>query len=243
MELQDTDTDALLPREGLPLPSQLWEVRVGAVYRRAVRGDWVWGINASFGSASNEPFQAGDAFSGTASGLLRIPHKKRNAWLFFLYFATNREFLNYVPLPGAGYWWEPSDKFRAVVGVPFASLLYEPIEKFSLDIRYFPVRNLRAKANLQGCQVPERVRRIRLAQPEIFPRRPGGQRRTDLLLREAGGRRTPPGLVETGRPHLPGRLGPRLVGFLREANAPIWKTNTIAVADSAYGTVKIGARF
>jgi hypothetical protein len=145
VELQDTDTDAVLPRDGIPLPSQLWEVRIGGNYRGVVRRDWIWGVNASIGSASNEPFQAGDAFDGTLGGLLRIPHKERNAWLFFLYFATNREFLNYVPLPGAGYWWEPSDSFRAVIGVPFVSLAYNPIEKLSLDLSYFPVRNIRVE--------------------------------------------------------------------------------------------------
>ncbi len=147
MELQDTDTEALLPREGTPLPGELWEVRFGANYRGVVRGDWIWGVNASFGSASNEPFQAGDAFDGTLGGLLRIPHREKNAWLFFLYFATNREFLNYVPLPGAGYWWEPSDKIRAVVGVPFMSLAYDPLEKLSMNLSYFPVRNIRAQAD------------------------------------------------------------------------------------------------
>ncbi len=147
VELQDTDTDAVLPREGIPLPGQLWEVRVAGNYRGVVRGDWIWGVNASFGSASNEPFQAGDAFDGTLGGLLRIPHKEKNAWLFFLYFATNREFLNYIPLPGAGYWWEPSDKLRAVVGVPFVSLAYGPVEKLSLNLNYFPIRNIKARAN------------------------------------------------------------------------------------------------
>lgn len=147
VEVQDTKTEALLPRQGLSLPGELWEVRIGGNYRSLLRNGWIWGVNASFGSASNEPFQAGDAFDGTLGGSLRIPHRERNAWLFFLYFATNREFLNYVPLPGAGYWWEPSDKLRAVIGVPFASLAYRPVEKLLFDVSYFPVRNIRAQAS------------------------------------------------------------------------------------------------
>jgi hypothetical protein len=146
-ELQDICTDAILPAQGIPLPNRLWEVRVSGTYRGVIRDNWIWGVNASLGSASNEPFQAGDAFDGTLGGLLRIPHKERNAWLFFLYFATNREFLNYVPLPGAGYWWEPSDTFRAVIGIPFASFAYNPTEKLSMNLRYFPVRNIQVKAS------------------------------------------------------------------------------------------------
>jgi hypothetical protein len=147
VELQDADTAALLPKENIQLPGELWEVRVGANYRGVVRGDWIWGLNASLGSASNLPFQAGDAFDGTLGGILRIPHKERNAWLFFLYFATNREFLNYIPLPGAGYWWEPSDKFRAVVGVPFVSWAYHPTDRLSMDFSYFPARNIQTRAS------------------------------------------------------------------------------------------------
>jgi hypothetical protein len=107
VEVQDIDTDAVLPRDGTPLPGKLWEVVFGANYRGVLKNKWLWGVSASVGSASDKPFRAGDAFDGSLGGLLRIPRGERDAWLFFLYFATNREFLNYIPLPGIGYWWEP----------------------------------------------------------------------------------------------------------------------------------------
>ena len=242
VELQDTDTDALLPREGIPLPSQLWEVRIGAVYRGVVRGNWIWGVNASFGSASNEPFQAGDAFDGTLGGLLRIPQKKRNAWLFFLYFATNREFLNYVPLPGAGYWWEPSDKFRAVVGIPFASLAYKPIEKLSLDLRYFPVRNIHAKATYKITRFLNVFGGFDWRNQRYF--RADRDNNTDRIFyyekRVGGGFR----LGVAPQVALTFQGGWAFDRFYFEGEDYGDRDgNMIDVADSPYGTVKIGARF
>jgi hypothetical protein len=90
VELQDTDTDAVLPREGIPLPGQLWEVRVGGNYRGVLRKDWVWGVNASFGSASNEPFQAGDAFDAATSPF-RPGMPSMEPWAVSSAFRTRRE--------------------------------------------------------------------------------------------------------------------------------------------------------
>jgi len=242
VELQDTDTDALLPREGLPLPSQLWEVRIGAIYRGVVRGDWIWGVTASLGSASNEPFQAGDAFDGILGGLLRIPHKKQNAWLFFLYFATNREFLNYVPLPGAGYWWEPSDKFRAVVGIPFASLAYKPIEKLSLDLGYFPVRNIHAKGTYKITRFLNVFGGFDWRNQRYFraDREDNNQRIFYYEKRVGGGFRlgVATGVVLTFQG---GWAFDRF--YFEGEDYGDRDGNMIDVADSPYGTVKIGARF
>jgi hypothetical protein len=242
VELQDTDTDALLPREGIPLPSQLWEVRVGGIYRGVVRGNWIWGVTASFGSASNEPFQAEDAFDGTLGGLLRIPHKKRNAWLFFLYFATNREFLNYIPLPAGGYWWEPSDKFRAVVGVPFASFKYKPIEKLSLDLGYFPVRNIHAKATYSPARYLNVFVGFDWRNQRYY--RADRDRNDDRIFyyeKRAGGGLRLGVAKQVAITFQAGYAFDRLYFEAKDYNDR--DGNIINIVDTPYGTVKIGARF
>jgi hypothetical protein len=242
VELQDTDTDALLPREGIPLPSQLWEVRIGGIYRGVVRRNWIWGAIASVGSASNEPFQASDAFDGTLGGLLRIPHKKRNAWLFFVYFATNREFLNYVPLPGAGYWWEPSDKFRAVVGIPFASFNYKPVDKLSLDLSYFPVRNIHAKATYSPNRYLNVFAGFDWRNQRYF--RADRDRNDDRIFyyekRAGGGLRV--GVArQVAITFQGGYAFDRFYFEGKDYNDR--EQNIINVVDTPYATVKIGARF
>lgn len=242
VKLQDTDTDALLPREGIPLPTQLWEVRIGGIYRGVVRGDWIWGATASFGSASNEPFQAGDAFDGTLAGLLRIPHKNRNAWLFFLHFATNREFLNYVPLPAAGYWWEPSDKFRAVVGVPFASFKYKPIEKLSLDLNYFPVRNIQAKATYNITRFLNAFAGFDWRNQKYFRAdRDRNDERIFYYEKRAGGGFRLGVSNHVALTFQGGWAFDRLYFEAKDYNDR--DGNMINLTDTPYGTVKIGARF
>lgn len=242
VELQDTDTDAILPREGIPLPSQLWEVRVGGIYRGVVRGDWIWGATASFGSASNEPFQAGDAFDGSLAGLLRIPHKKRNAWLFFLHFATNREFLNYVPLPAAGYWWEPSDKFRAVVGVPFASFAHKPIEKLSLDLSYFPVRNIHAKATYKITRFLNAFGGFDWRNQRYFRAdRDNNEERIFYYEKRVGGGFRLGVAPQVALTFQGGWAFDRF--YFEGEDYNDHDGNRIGVEDAPYGTVKIGARF
>ena len=155
-ELQDIDSEAVLPENDVPLPGDLWELRFGADYRTRLSNQWMWGISASFGSASDKPFESTDVLDGSAAGFLRIPHRERNAWLFFLYFATNREFLNLIPLPGFGYWYEPNDQFQAVIGIPFLSVTYRPFDGLRLHANYFPARNVHAAVSYQivpACSV------------------------------------------------------------------------------------------
>jgi hypothetical protein len=149
MELQDLDTRAIFPNSRLALPGDLWEIMFGATYRTVVKNDWVIGLHQGVGSASNKPFDTGNELDINTAGFLRIPHGDKNAWLFFLYFSTNREFLNMIPLPGVGYWWEPSENFRAVLGIPFASFTWRPTKTFSVRANYFPIRNVNLRATFQ----------------------------------------------------------------------------------------------
>ena len=60
-------------------------------------------------------------------------------------YSKTREFLPNVPLPGVGYWYEPSDQARLVVGIPFAFLNLRPTKEVSFSFSYFIVRSVRAR--------------------------------------------------------------------------------------------------
>lgn len=138
------DTEAVLPDSGLAFPEDLWDLRLGSAYRRQLDNGWITGLDLSLGSASDRPFTSSDKIFFHGLGLLRVPRGERNAWLFMLQFSTNREFLNYVPLPGVGYYYEPSKAFRAVIGFPFAFFRWRPVERLSLQASYFPLTNIEA---------------------------------------------------------------------------------------------------
>jgi hypothetical protein len=145
---QEYDTRAVLPDTGARFPGELWDVRVGAGYRHKFENGWIGGVNLTLGSASDEPFASADELSVRAVALLRVPHGQRNAWLLSLLYASGEEYLSGlsgVPIPGIAYQYAPFDRFLAIIGIPFSSVEYRPLEKLTLEASYVPVRRVRAR--------------------------------------------------------------------------------------------------
>jgi hypothetical protein len=146
--LQDLDTRAILPDTGERFPDELWDVRLGSAYRHKFDNGWIGGLSLTVGSPSDRPFASWDEMLVRAITMVRVPQGERNAWLFSLIYATDQEVLGLrgVPVPGIAYVYVPSERFRAVIGVPFTSVEVRPLEKLILEAQYFPVRRVRARA-------------------------------------------------------------------------------------------------
>ena len=149
VSLQDLDTHAILPDTRERFPGELWDVRAGASYRHQFENGWIGGASLTVGSASDKPFASENEMIVRALGLLRVPHGDRNAWLFSLVYASDQEFLGGVPIPGIAYLYAPSDRFKAVIGVPFTSIEFRPLDALTLEAQYFPLRRVRARATYQ----------------------------------------------------------------------------------------------
>jgi hypothetical protein len=147
LRAQDFRTEARLPDSGESFPGTLWDVQAGTQYRRRLDNGWIAGGAVTLSSPSDRPFASRDEAALGAVLFSRLPDGGRNAWLFMLYYSNRREFLNNVPLPGVGYWWEPSDKLRVMAGFPFIHLQAKPVSDVVLDFAYFPVRNIHAGAS------------------------------------------------------------------------------------------------
>jgi hypothetical protein len=145
LRAQDVETSAILPDTRESFPDELWNLRLGGQYRQRFENGWIGGAALGFGSASDKPFASWDEIFLDLNLFVRIPHGGRNAWLFFLNYSKTREFLPHVPLPGVGYWYEPNDQARLVVGIPFAFLTLRPVKEVSLSLSYFIVRSVRAR--------------------------------------------------------------------------------------------------
>jgi hypothetical protein len=130
------DTDALLPVLGTPFPNDLWNVTFGAGYHHQFDNGWSAGLNLHVGSASDQPFANVDQITVGAMASLRIPVRERDAWIFTLSYSNNTDFANRIPLPGVAYLLWPTDNFRALIGIPFARIWYEPIDKVTIDLSY-----------------------------------------------------------------------------------------------------------
>jgi hypothetical protein len=137
-ELIDSN-NLLTPVTGLPFPDSLWNIQFGAGYSHQFDNNWIAGLNVRVGSASDEPFSDINQVTVGATGSLRIPVRERDALIFTLTFSNNTDFANNIPIPGVAYLWWPSDSFRALIGIPFAHIWYQPIDKLWLDLSYrFP---------------------------------------------------------------------------------------------------------
>jgi hypothetical protein len=130
------DTDGLLPVLDTPFPTDLWNVNFGAGYHHRFDNGWTGGLDLRVGSASDEPFGNVNQMTYGATGSLRIPVRERDAWIFTLSYSNNTDFANRIPLPGVAYLFWPNDSFRALIGIPFAHVWYQPLDKVTIDLSY-----------------------------------------------------------------------------------------------------------
>ena len=143
-------TSARLPDTHRRLPDELWNVELDGAYRHKFDNDWIGALGVTVGSPSDKPFDSlrGETVLRVVI-MLRIPYRERDAWILSLYYGSDTEFLGGIPVPGLAYNWVPSDHFNAVIGAPFSSVEYKPIDPLTLEAQYFPVRRLRARATYQ----------------------------------------------------------------------------------------------
>lgn len=141
-------SDARLAESGRPIPSDLWDISAGAVYRRSLGERRGWGGNVAVGSASDEPFDSARELEVRANAYYMVPSGASNAWLFLATYSNTREFLRNVPLPSVAYLYRPSQKLTALFGVPLW-VDWRPNDRFGLQASFFPVRTVNLKGTLR----------------------------------------------------------------------------------------------
>jgi len=142
-------TLAILPDTQQPFPQDLWSIRFGTTYRHEFANDWIAGGSVSVGSASDRPFNGLEEMTIGLNGFVRIPQGENNAWLFTLSYSTTSELP--IPIPGVAFVWQPSDSFRANIGLPF-QLMWRPSDDWTLDLSYMLLTTVHARANYRLCR-------------------------------------------------------------------------------------------
>jgi len=142
-------THALLPDTGQPFPEDLWNIRFGTTYRHLFENGWMAGGTVTVGSASDQPFHSINEMTAGINAFLRVPQGEHNAWLFTLSYSPVSE-LPY-PIPGAAFLWQPSEYFRANIGLPF-QVMWRPVEDLTLDVSYMLLTTFHARATYRLCR-------------------------------------------------------------------------------------------
>jgi hypothetical protein len=123
---------AAFPQTG-PLPHQLDTLQLG-VFGRTIRPDGnIYGVSLSAGSVSNKPFHDSSDMVFGGSVFWRKPASGRDAWLFFIAYSDDRAELNYVPVPGFEYIWNPNHEWTVMTGFPIESALWRPSAQWRVD--------------------------------------------------------------------------------------------------------------
>ncbi|HEV3415565.1 MAG TPA: hypothetical protein VG056_02075 [Pirellulales bacterium] len=135
-------TAAILPDTHQPFPEELWNIHFGTSFRHQFDSGWSEISSISLGSASDKPFAPTDRVTIGFNEMVRVPQGEHNAWLFSLSYSNNSELA--FPIPGVAYLYQPSDTFRATLGVPF-SLMWRPRENVIVDASYSLIRRVHAR--------------------------------------------------------------------------------------------------
>ena len=143
-------TAAILPDTHQPFPDELWNIHFGTSFRHQFDNGWSEISSISLGSASDKPFAPTDRLTIGFNEMVRIPQGEHNAWLFSLSYSNNSELP--FPIPGVAYLYQPSETFRATVGVPF-SLMWRPREDLTIDASYALIRQVHARVTYAAAPV------------------------------------------------------------------------------------------
>jgi hypothetical protein len=142
--LEESRTNARFPN-GRLMPSKLWHSTNSLSYFRMLDGDKALGGSFTVGSNSDAPYSQFRDFVFQANAIYRSPSDLDSGWIYFLNFSNNRNFLNYIPVPGFAYYFKASSSLRMTLGIPFLMAVWTPFEKAALSFTYFPVHHAQLK--------------------------------------------------------------------------------------------------
>lgn len=114
--------------------SELFDLKFGLAYTRALDANRLWSVSTRYGSASDKPFADSTVSTFGITGFYSFSNDETSRWLLLVDYSNNRPILNNLPLPGFAYFYSPSKDLRAVVGAPFASLNWSYTEKWILEL-------------------------------------------------------------------------------------------------------------
>jgi hypothetical protein len=145
-------TDAILPQSGLPFPSTLWNIGIGANGTHRFDNGWIGSLAVQVGSASDIPFANLQVINVGFSSALLIPWRESFSWNLSLSYSPTAELT--FPIPGLSLTYQPSPYFRVNIGLPFA-LMWRPTEDLTIEASYMLLTTVRAKVSYR---LLERVR-------------------------------------------------------------------------------------
>ncbi|MBN1488384.1 MAG: hypothetical protein JXA69_00580 [Phycisphaerae bacterium] len=148
----DFDTNAIFPDSSClwradRFPGELWDLRLDTTYRWRMENGWIAGGQLAVNSPSDRPFASLEEMAVMFNAFARIPQGESDAWVLFLNYSSNREFLQHIPIPGAGYQLK-RERLSALLGLPLSNVHVEPLDWLHLDASYFIPRTIHGQVSV-----------------------------------------------------------------------------------------------
>jgi len=130
----------------IPVPKGLAEVTLGADYIRNTERNNFLGLSASAGFKSDQIGKSLHELGFEALVFLRSPSTQTSGWIYFGQFSNNRNYLNWLPIPGIAYHSAWRDKLSFALGVPYSSFRLAPSREFRFEGSFQLFQAARAQA-------------------------------------------------------------------------------------------------
>jgi hypothetical protein len=131
------------------IPHQLSDESVAVGTPIGKYEDWVAGLTLGFGYAGDSAFERGAGFYGKAA--IGIGRKFDNGDILgvLIDYNGNRNYFPDFPLPGFAYTHEMQKNLQLVLGIPYSSIHWEPIEHLKFDGGYTLLSDLDANVGYE----------------------------------------------------------------------------------------------
>lgn len=132
----DADGPITFPDSGTRVPGSIDRVDLGLIGRHIDAADRRWVASLGIGTRSDDVTDDDDAIRYRAFGAVFLPDAgqegpKLEGWTLGLTWSSGID----VPLPLVSYTWVHSPEFRAVIGLPFFALFWDPDPAWSISVR------------------------------------------------------------------------------------------------------------
>lgn len=144
----DAITSTAVFPNGRVMPNRLWDPGAGVSYARALDDGHSVGGSLTVSSPADRPFATARDTGFTLNAHYRLPQESGNAWIFFVSASNTRGYLNYVPVPGAAYYFHKGRELHGLVGFPFAMISWQPTDIFRLTAFAALLRTAEVRATL-----------------------------------------------------------------------------------------------
>ena len=128
------------------LPNNLFEQSVafgGTFYRTDL---WQFAALVGIGWAGQDPYADADAVYGKANLVAERKLDEKSSLMLSLNYNGNATVFPDVPLPGVAYSRRESETLSFIVGVPYSSVTWQPVERLTLEANFVLPYNFAGKA-------------------------------------------------------------------------------------------------